>query len=1086
MNNFCGITGLFLFLVITVLFSGCQKVSKKEKLFQILDSEKTGIDFINTLTVTDEQNILDYLYFYNGGGVAIGDVNGDSLPDIYFTSNQGPNKLYLNKGELKFEDVTEKADVAGRSDWNTGVAMADVNGDGLLDIYVCAVVGIHGFEGKNELFINNGDGTFTDRAPEYVLNFKIFSTAASFFDYDLDGDLDLYLLNHAIHSPHSFGKAELRYIRNENSGDKLLRNDGVIFTDVSEEAGIFGGVNSYGLSASVSDFNADGYPDIYVCNDFYEDDYYYLNNGDGTFSESLKDYFGHVSQFSMGSDVADVNGDGLPDLMTLDMLPYDEKVLKMSGGDFNPQSQKTRIEKLGYHYQFSRNMLQINNQSEYFSEQALLSGVAATDWSWSVLFADYDQDGRQDIFVSNGIPKRPNDLDYINFISDSRIKKMMNMSNAIDAKAMEQMPDGALPNCFFRGEENLQFLDKSNGWCDQTAGYSNGAAFADLDNDGDLDLITNNLNAPASIYENQTNGSANYIKLKLRYINKNQFGIGTKVYLYSNGESQFRELYPQRGFQSSSEPIIHFGLGKVDVVDSIRIVWPDRTFKTVKNIQSNQMLGIDAEGSAEWYFEPSSESTGIRFLEISESLGLGFVHQENDFIDFNFQSLIPFQVSDRGAAVAVGDLNGDGKDDIYLGNAHDATGAIYFQNEQRFVKPELPALQVDQAFEDVSAIIADLDGDGKNELVVGSAGGQMTGKALKNRIYGLGSDLIAQDLSDKMDNTSVIRAIDHDNDGDTDLFVGNGSVTNDYGKTVSSYLLENVNGKLEQTQTFDLGIVTDAISTDFNTDGLMDLLIVGEWMHPTFLENENGIFTDKTDSHLNGQLNGLWRAVFPFDIDADGDMDYLLGNWGKNTKYQASQEFPLQMYYDDFDKNGQSETLIAFERNGKYFLQEGLDMLGKQLVSLTKKKFTRYEQFAGKTVEEVFDRGLLDRAELFEVHILASGVLMNKEEGFVFKEFGSELQVSTINAFTDIKNTDGESMVICAGNYFGLSPYHGRFDGLSGAIIKAGKVISSHELGLNFFNKSVTDLQTVDVNGKQILLAVVNDGKVEVYQLQNN
>jgi len=528
-----------------VLFSILSCTDDSGKLFTNPTSQETGITFKNTLVPTDDLNILDYLYFYNGGGVAVGDINGDNLPDIYFSGNQVKNKLYLNKGDLTFEDITESAGVAGNSTWNTGTVMGDVNGDGLLDIYVCAVVGINGFDGYNELFINNGDTTFTESAGKYGLDFDTYSSNATFLDYDKDGDLDIYLLNHAVHTQNSFGKADLRYKRVFETGDKLLRNDGNTFTDVSEEAGIYGGVNSYGLGIAVSDFNNDGWPDLYVGNDFHEDDYYYLNQGkDSTgvvrFRESLKENFGHTSRFSMGNDVADVNNDGWPDLISLDMLAQDETILKSSEGDDNIQTQKLRTERYGYHYQFTRNMLYVNQQGYDFKETALLSGIGATDWSWSALFADYDNDGQQDLFVANGIPKRPNNLDYIKFVSSAQIQNTISNTKLIDQKALEVMPSGITANFIYQGAKDLKFKDVSERWIANDTIASGATAMADLDNDGDLDIITNNLNQEPTLYINQSIGANAFLRINFEYKKPNALGIGTKVLSYHNGITQMK------------------------------------------------------------------------------------------------------------------------------------------------------------------------------------------------------------------------------------------------------------------------------------------------------------------------------------------------------------------------------------------------------------------------------------------------------------------------------------------------------------------------------------------------------------------
>ena len=653
-------------IIVILLLFGCH--SNEGELFNNPTAGETGLSFENTLVETDDLNILDYLYFYNGGGVAVGDINNDGLTDIYFSGNMVRNKLYLNKGALKFEDITEQADVGGNSSWNTGSIMGDVNGDGLLDIYVCAVVGINGFDGYNELFINKGDMTFVESAEEYGLDFDSFSSSAAFLDYDLDGDLDIYLLNHAVHTQESFGKADLRLKRNYQTGDKLLRNDNGKFVDISEEAGIYGGVNGYGLGIAVSDFNQDGYPDIYVGNDFHEDDYFYVNNGDGTFTEGIKKYFGHTTRFSMGNDIADINHDGWPDILSLDMLPEDETVLKSSEGDDNIQTQKLRTEKFGYHYQFTRNMLHLNRPGSSFAEIALYSGIAATDWSWSGLFGDFDQDGEQDLFISNGIPKRPNDLDFINFASNDQIKKKINNTKLVDQQALNMMPSGNAHNYVFKGTSDLIFEDKSGSWIVNDTVISGATAIADFDNDGDLDLVTNNINSPASLYINKTDGKNNYLKIKFKYSPSNPFGIGTKVFSYQNGILQYKELYTVRGFQSSSEPTLHFGYGKTASIDSLKIVWPNGQFQQINNINTNQTLSISPENTRPFDYGSLQPAKLEIFREVDDNLGIDFTHIEDNYVDFNRQKLVPYQLSDRGPAVAVGDINNDGKTDIFFGD----------------------------------------------------------------------------------------------------------------------------------------------------------------------------------------------------------------------------------------------------------------------------------------------------------------------------------------------------------------------------------------------------------------------------------
>ncbi len=1064
----------------------CSK--KEDALFEKLDSEKSGITFRNDLDEKKNISILDYLYYYNGGGVALGDINNDGLVDIYFSSNQGKNKLYLNKGDNKYEDISIKAGVEGESDWKTGTIMADVNADGYLDIYVCAVVGINGFEGHNELFINNKDNTFTESASEYGLDLDNYSSSAAFLDYDNDGDLDMYLLNHAVHSEASYGNANIRNKRSYECGDKLFQNIDNKFTDVSEKAGIFGGVNGYGLGIAVSDFNLDGFQDLYITNDFHEDDYYYLNNGNGTFTESLKNYFGHTSRFSMGVDVADINHDGFPDLMSLDMLPENETVLKSSLGDDNPQTLKIRTEKLGYHHQYTRNMLQINQAGKHFTETALQSGVAATDWSWGVLFADFNQDAEQDIFVSNGIPKRPNDLDYVKYFSNDNIKTKIATTKLLDKEALTKMPKGNVSNYVFEGSKNLQFKNKSGIWTQNDSIISNGSAFGDLDNDGDLDVVTNNLNNVASIYRNQTNEKANFLKINLAFEGKNTFGIGTKVLAYSKKTLQYKELQTTRGFQSSSEPIIHFGFKNLATVDSLVVVWPDNSYQTIKNVKTNQTLKIKAVAGRKQFDYKSLQPKAINvFTRVENNLGLNFTHQENDFVDFTAQKLIPYKRSDRGKATAIGDLNGDGLDDVFFGNARGKEAQIYLQNKTGFSLKNYLEISNDSIFESSSAVIADFNNDKINDLFVATGNGE-NAQNLTNRLYN-GNTLTKTTLPDIRENASVIKAFDYDNDGDLDLFIGTNSVTNRFGSMPNCYLLNNNKGvfTIVQNKVFEkIGMVTDAVFSDFNADGKTDVIVAGEWMAPKFFVNKNGQFSDVTTSVSPEKLNGLYQAIIPFDIDKDGDLDYLLGNWGNNSKFKASTTFPMKMYYDDFDKNEDYETIVAIEKNGKYYTTLGLDELAEQFSGMLKKKFTSYKSFAGKTLEEIFDQTLLEKAKLFEVHNLKSGYLKNNKGKFEFAAFGNKMQVSPITCFAK-SNFEGKAeSVFAAGNYFGTTPFHSRLDGFSGAlIINEKKTLFGHQIGIDLTQKAVRQLNILNFNNKKYLVVSINNKKAEVYQLQN-
>ncbi len=1078
--------------ILFVVYSLMSCSQKEGELFYTLDVKKAGINFSNDITETNELNILDYLYFYNGGGVAIGDINNDDLPDIYFSGNQVKNKLFLNQGDLKFVDITESARVEGNNDWNTGSIMCDVNGDGLLDIYVCAVVGINGFEGKNELFINNGDLTFSEKAKEFGLDFDNYSSSAAFFDYDLDGDLDMYLLNHAVHNQESFGKSSIRNNRIYESGDKLLKNENNKFIDVSKEAGIFGGANGYGLGIAVSDFNNDGYPDIYVANDFHEDDYYYLNNGNGTFTESLKDYFGHVSRFSMGIDVSDINHDGYIDIMTLDMLPEEEKIVKSSAGDENVAMLKMRVNDLGYHYQFSRNMLQLNNKGESFSEIALQSGVAATDWSWSCLFSDFNQDGEQDIFVSNGIPKRPNDLDYVNFASNDLIKKKLNNTKLVDREALDLMPSGYIQNYIYEGTKDLKFLDKSSNWIPKDSLISNGTAIGDLDNDGDLDIVTNNLNSKPTFYINKTNNKKSYLKLKFIFEKKNPFGIGTKVNAYSNGICQSKELFNARGFQSSSESIVHFGFGNEKNIDSIDIYWPNNYKQTIKNITINKTIEIEYDTKNVLKVIREEKNKKL-FNKVDGNLGINFKHKENHVIDFDIQKLIPYQITDRGIATTITDLNNDGNEDVIFGSSNREYPQVFIQKNATFEKDIDNFLTKENIFEEIEIIVNDFNNDNQNDVFVVSGGGMFSinSNAMKDSYFIKNDTTYLQNsLPEYSKNGTVAIEADYDNDGDIDVFIGGGAESNDFGKTSTSYILKNENGvfkTLNCKALENIGMVTDAIWTDFDEDNLKDLIIIGEWMSPLFLKNISNNFVDVTNEKMKERLNGLWQKIISFDIDKDGDEDYIVGNFGLNTKFKASRKFPMKMFYGDFDKNNKSETIIAIEKNGQYYPLANLDELSGQLISLTKKKFPKYKDFAGKNIYEVFDKTLLNTGNVLEVSILESGYFENISGIFEFVPFPSSLQISPIRSLLKYDfNQNGDDEVLVGGNYFGVTPFQGRFDGFSGALIYDDKTIfQGHEVGLDFTKKEITKMNILTVENKKYLLITINNNDAELYKINN-
>ncbi|HEX9152817.1 MAG TPA: FG-GAP-like repeat-containing protein, partial [Flavobacterium sp.] len=718
-------------------------------------------------------------------------------------------------------------------------------------------------------------------------------------------------------------------------------------------------------------------------------------------------------------------------------------------------------EKLGYHCQYTRNMLQLNQAGVHFTETALLSGVAATDWSWSPLFADYDEDGEQDIFVCNGIPKRPNDLDYVKYFSNDQIKSKISTTKLLDKEALKKMPKGNVSNYVFQGSKDLMFKNRSKDWIENDSIISNGSGYADIDNDGDLDVITNNLNSVASVYVNSTNKNSNYLKLKLQFGGKNTFGIGTKVISYSKGKKQYKELQSTRGFQSSSEPIIHFGYGQTKKVDSLVVIWPDKTYQTLKNVKTCQTLTIKPNSNRKAFDYAKLHPAVLPiFKKVATNLGIDFVHQENDYIDFVFQKLIPYQRSDRGPATAVGDLNGDGRDDIFFGGSKNKSAAIYLQNPKGFTKKSYREIENDSVFEDASALIGDFNNDKINDLFVVSGGGENASN-LQDRLYLANTGQLVKTILPKLaQNASVVKMFDYDKDGDLDIFIGNNSVNNRFGSMPDCYLLNNNKGvfTIVENKTFSkIGMVTDAVFNDFNADGKIDIIAIGEWMKPTFFANINGKFKDVTETVFPEKSNGIWQSIMPFDIDNDGDQDYLVGNWGMNSKFKASQEFPMKMYYDDFDGNGSFETIVAKEKNGKYYTTLGLDELAEQFSGMLKKKFNSYKSFAGKTLEEVFDPKMLEKAKLYEVHNLRSGYLRNDKGKFTFVAFSNKMQVAPITSFVKSNfDSDTKEEVFAAGNYFGVSPYHSRFDGFSGALIKNEKTIYlGNQIGVDLTQKAV-------------------------------
>jgi len=1064
-NQFISIILVAVFMFPAVINFSCnwknENAGQKQTLFESLPSDFTGITFTNTITTSDSVNLLNFEYIYIGGGVGIGDFNKDGLPDIFLAGNMVPSKLYLNKGNMKFEDMTISSGLIVNG-WPFGVSVADVNGDGLQDIYLSMGGAAGKGEYKNELFINEGNDKngiphFKELAKEYGLNEPAITIQSVFFDYDGDGDLDMYQMTGGGYDRSPNVPYPIRKDGTAKNTDKLFRNDfnaklgHPVFTNVSKHANIV--EEGFGLGISILDINEDGWSDIYITNDYITNDLLYVNNGDGTFKEEAAKYFSHTSYFAMGNDVGDINNDGLMDIVAVDMLP-DKRKDRMQMLGANTYDKFYYSQTQGYLDQYMRNTLQLNQGQGKFSEIGQSAGMYKTSWSWAPLFADFDNDGYQDLFITNGFGKDVTDLDFVKFRSDASAYSNKNEKKTINdkelAKSLNERPGIKKHPYLYRNKQDNTFEDMSEKWGFMETVYSNGAAYVDLDNDGDLDIVTNNMDAPAHIYKNKTNNSGkissnNFLRVQLIGPDKNILATGSKLKINYGENSQVRYLSTVRGFESSVEPTLHFGLGKNKMIDSLSVTWPDAKITVLRNVKANSFLKINYSNVN--FIQPVKAITPLPSFFSSlppSSLGIDYKDKHTDFIDFNFERLIPRKYSENGQGIAVGDVNGDGVEDFFIGGSFQQVGKIYIQNASGTFSGK-PISKYADGCVDAGALLFDADGDGDLDLYVVSGGNQFTdgNKRYQDRLYinnGKGEFKIdTTALPVMISSGSCVVAADYDNDGDLDLFVGGGVQPGLYPQCSKSYLLRNDKGHFKDVTEViasglqNIGIVTSALWTDIDNDHKIDLIVTGEWIPITVYKNDGIKLSNSTVHSGLGETNGLWQSLVAGDFDNDGDIDYIAGNWGLNSPNSCSKEKPMSISYQDFDKNGTIDPIMSYYEDGENYPVVSLDYMVEQLPFL-KKKFLQYSEYAAAPLNKIFESFKVKTVPTLYCNTLASAFIENKGNGkFEVKNLPQDAQISPLFGMISMDvNNDGNLDLIAVGNFYWTDVVIGKYDALKG------------------------------------------------------